>query len=51
MDQAVDNGDNASGVRKHLAPFGKRAIGSHDNRLELVTTADDVEQQIGVAIA
>ena len=51
MYQPVDNGDDAGCVREHLAPFGKRAVGGHDGRLELVTAVDDVEQQVGVAIA
>ncbi len=50
MDQSVDNGDDAGCVREHLAPFGKRAIGGHDGRLEFVTAVDDIEQQVGVAI-
>jgi len=44
--QPVDNGDNAGRVREHLAPFGKRAVGGHEGRLELVPAVDDVEQQI-----
>ena len=51
MHQSVDNGDDAGRVREHLAPFGKRTVGGHDGRLELVTAIDDIEQQIGVAIA
>ena len=49
--QSIDNGDNAGRIREHLAPFGKRTVGGHDGRLELVTAADDIEQQVGVAIA
>jgi hypothetical protein len=51
MHQSVDNGDDAGRVREHLAPFGERAVGGHEGRLEFVTAVDDVEQQIGVAIA
>ena len=49
--QSVDNGDNAGRIREHLAPFGERPVGGHEGRFELVTAVDDVEQQIGVAIA
>ena len=50
MHQSVDNGDNAGGVREHLAPFGKWTVGGYDGWLEFVTAVDDIEQQIGVAI-
>ena len=51
MHQSVDNGDDAGRVREHFAPFGERAVGGYEGRFELVTAADDVEQQVGVAIA
>ena len=51
MHQSVDNGNDAGRVREHLAPFGERAIGGYDGRLEFVTAADDIEQQVGMAIA
>ena len=51
MHQPVDNGDDTGRIREHLAPFGERTVGGHDGRLELVTAVDDVEQQVGVAIA
>ena len=50
MDQSVDNGYDAGGIREHLAPFGKRAVGGHDGRLEFVTAINDVEQQIGMTV-
>ena len=51
MHQSVNNGDDAGRVREHLAPFGERAVGGHQGRFEFVTAVDDVEQQIGMAIA
>ena len=51
MHQPVDNGDDASRVRKHFAPFGKWAVGGDNRRLEFITAVDDVEQQIGMAVS
>ena len=51
MDKAVDNRDDAGGIREHLTPLGKWAIGGHDGGLELITAVDNVKQQIGMAIA
>ena len=50
MHQTVDNGHDAGGIREHIAPFGKWAVGGHEGWLEFVTAVDDVEQQIGMAI-
>ena len=42
--QPVDQGDDASGIGKHLRPFGERAIGGDDRAGTLVATADQLEQ-------
>ena len=50
VDQAVDQGDNACGIWKDLAPFGEGPVGGDDRAVVLVTATDEFEQQIGMAI-
>ena len=50
VDQAIDQGDDAGGVWKDLAPFGEGPVGGDDRAVVLVTAADELEQQIGMAI-
>ena len=50
MDQAVDERDHAGGVGEHLGPFGKGLVGGDEGALFLVATADELEEQIGVAL-
>nr|WP_263398596.1 hypothetical protein [Pseudomonas alloputida] len=51
VDQAVDQRDDAGRVGEHLAPFGERPVDGDDGGLVFVATADDLEQQVGVAVA
>lgn len=49
VDQPVDEGHDTGGVREHLIPFAKGFVGGQDDRaLLLVTTGDDLKEQIGV---
>ena len=50
MDETIDEGDHASGIGKDLAPFCEWAVGGHDGALVLVTSTDELEQQVGMAI-
>ena len=50
VDQAVDQGDDAGGIWKDLAPFGEGPVGGDDRAVVLLTAADEFEQQIGMAI-
>jgi hypothetical protein len=50
VDQAIDQGDDAGGVWKDLAPFGERPVGSDERAVVLVPAADELEQQVGMAI-
>ena len=48
--EPVNDGHDAGRVGEHLAPFSEWSVGGDDSGLELVTTVDDVEQQICVPI-
>ena len=50
VDQAIDQGDDAGGIWKDLAPFGEGPVGGDDRAVVLVTATDEFEQQIGMAI-
>src|ERR1700674_4548275 len=50
VDQAIDQGDDAGGVWKDLAPFGEGPVGGDDRAVVLVTAADELEQQVGMTI-
>ena len=50
VDQAIDQGDDAGGVWKDLAPFGEGPVGGDDRAVVLVPAADKLEQQVGMAI-
>ena len=50
VDQAVDKGDDARGVRENIGPLGEGLVGGeHDGLERLVAPGDDLEEQIGVA--
>lgn len=51
VDQKIDPRDYAGGAGEHLTPFGERPVGDDDGGLVFVATADDLEQQAGVAVA
>ena len=50
MDEAVDQRDDTGGVGEDLAPLGERAVGGDERALALVAAADELEQQVGVAV-
>ena len=50
VDEAVDQRDDAGSVGEDLAPLGERAVGCDDGAVALVTAADELEQEIGVAV-
>jgi hypothetical protein len=50
VDEAVDQGDDAGGVGEDLVPFCERPVGGHDRALVLVAAADELEQQVGMAV-
>ena len=50
MDEAVDEGDDAGGVWKDLAPFGEGLVGAEQYAAVcIVATCDDLEEEVGVA--
>src|SRR3954447_10528770 len=49
VEQTVDQGDDAGGAGKGLAPFGERAAGGDDSAALLVAAIDQFEEQVGVA--
>ena len=51
MDQPVDNGDHTGRIGEHLIPLRKGAISGDDRRPDFIPSADDLEEQVGVAIA
>ena len=50
VDQAIDERDDTGGIGEDLAPFGERSVGGHQGGSFLVTAADQLEHQIGVAV-
>ena len=46
VDQAIDQGDDAGGIWKDLAPFGEGPVGGDDRAV----VTDEFEQQIGMAM-
>ena len=50
VDQPIDQGDDSGGVGKDLVPLAERSVGGDEDGFFLVATADDLEQQVGVAI-
>lgn len=50
MNQTVDERDHASGIGKHLRPFTERLIRGYQRALLLVAAADELEEQIRMAI-
>jgi hypothetical protein len=50
VDEAVDEGDDAGGVREDLAPRRERLVGAEqDGALGVVTAGDDLEEEVRVA--
>jgi len=50
VDEAIDERDDTGGVGEDFAPFSERPVGGNQRTLMLVATADELEQQIGVAV-
>jgi hypothetical protein len=50
VDEAIDQGDDAGGVGKDLAPFGKGSIGGNQGRFGLIAARDDLKEQVGVVV-
>lgn len=48
MDQTVDEGDDAGGVGKDLAPLAEGFVGGQDDGFVLVAPRDDLEEEVGV---
>jgi hypothetical protein len=49
VDDAVDERGRACSVGEHSGPLGKGEVGGHHEAATLVTPADDLEQQVGIA--
>ena len=49
MDEAVNEGDGGAGVREDVRSVAESQIGGEDEAALFVTTADDLEEQVGVA--
>jgi hypothetical protein len=50
MHEAVHEGDDASGVGEDLAPACKYLVRCHDGAVVLIAAADELEEQVGVAV-
>ena len=50
VDEPVDEGDDAGGVGEDLIPLGEGSVGGDERGFFLVATANDLEQQIGIAV-
>ncbi len=50
MDETVDQGDDACGVREDIGPFREGLVGGHECGAVLISAPDQLEQQIGVAV-
>ena len=50
VDDAFDECGGAGGAREDGVPIGEGEVGGEDEALLLVTSADDLEDQVGVAI-
>src|SRR5208337_905476 len=48
--QAVDQRDDAGGVRKDFVPFSKRTVGGDQRAFVLVAPRDQLEQHVGVTV-
>ena len=48
--EAIDQGDDASGVGEDLVPFGERTVRGYDGALLLVAAVGELEEQIGMAV-
>jgi len=50
VDETIDEGDDARGVREDLAPGGKGLVGAEEKGLlGVVSAGDDLEEEVGVA--
>ena len=50
MDEAVDEGDDASGGGQHVGPFGERFVSGEEDGHGEVPAGDDLEEEVGVAV-
>jgi hypothetical protein len=50
MDQAIDEGNDTSGIGKYFRPFCERLVGGYQRAFLLVPTVDQFEQQVGMAV-
>jgi len=50
MDDALDESGPAGGVREDGMPLGEGEIGGEDEALLLVTSTDDLEEEVCIAI-
>jgi hypothetical protein len=50
MDEAINKGDGTGGVWEHLVPFGEGPVGGDDGARLLVTTRDELEEEVGMAV-
>ena len=48
MNEPVDECDDTRSARKDLGPGGERLVRGKDDRLVLITTGNELEQEIGV---
>ena len=46
----IDEGNDAGGIGKDLAPFGERPIGGDERAVLLVPATDELEQQVSMTI-
>ena len=51
VNQTVDQGDDAGGIGEDLTPLGEGSVGRDEGGFFLIAAANDLEQQVGVAIA
>jgi hypothetical protein len=50
MDETIDQGDGAGRIGKDLRPLREGTIGRDQRAARLVTTVDQLEEQIGVSV-
>ena len=50
MEKAVEQGGGNNRVAKDLTPFGEAAVGGEDHRPFLVTSIDELEEEIAAAL-
>src|SRR3954451_23388893 len=50
VDEAVDEGDGGGGGGEDGVPLAEIEVGGEDDALVLVAAADDLEEEVGVAV-